>query len=297
MSLGALVGRMAGLLAELDRAGDPARFFLGTYLRTTRAVAAGLDRGLFEDAGWVTRWDVDFADRYLDALAAHRADPAAPPGPWRRAFGADPGLRPEGHVLLGMNAHINFDLPQSLLAVIPPEHFADPAVLARRHRDHGRIDGILARRVGAEDLELRRAGSSRTPLDRLLTPANRLAAVTFLRESRRRVWANTGVLHAARLRGPEAYATCLARLEAASTARIADLLRPGPVLLRLAVHGFGVSVSPAPAPVPGGGAARTPAGWPRSAARGGAGGDPHDRGSTSARRQGRPRDRGVVGDR
>ena len=240
----ALVERMTALAGELEGARDPARFFLGTYLRTTRAVSAALDRGRFEDADWVARWDVDFADRYLDALAAHRVDPGTAPGPWRRAFGADPALRPEGHVLLGMNAHINYDLPQSLIALVPPEEFADPAVLARRHRDHGRIDGVLARRVGAEDLALRRAGGTRTALDRLLTPANRLAAVTFLRESRRRVWANTRVLHAARLQGPAAYAARLAQLEAASTARVADLLRPGPVLLRLAVRGFGVTLPP-----------------------------------------------------
>ena len=101
-AVGALMDRMAGLLAELEGCGDPGRFFLGTYLRTTRAVAAGVEGGLFEDADWVARWDVDFADRYLDALAAYRADPASPPGPWRRAFGADPELRPEGHVRLGM---------------------------------------------------------------------------------------------------------------------------------------------------------------------------------------------------
>jgi hypothetical protein len=246
----ALVARMTALAAELDGARDPARFFLGTYLRTTRAVAAALERGRFEDPEWVSRWDVDFADRYLDALAAHRADPASAPAPWRRAFGADPGLRPEGHVLLGMNAHINHDLPRSLVEVIPPRDFADAAVLARRHRDHGRIDGILARRVGEEDLALRRAGGIRTPLDRLLTPANRMAAVLFLRESRRRVWLNTGVLHAARLAGDEAYEERVAQLEAASAARVADLLRPGPVLLRLAVHGFGVVL-----PAPGGGPA------------------------------------------
>jgi hypothetical protein len=54
------------------------------------------------------------------------------------------------------------------------------------------------------------------------------------------VWANTGVLHEARLRGAGDYAVRLADLEAASADRVADLLRPGPVLLRLAVHGFGV---------------------------------------------------------
>ncbi|TFV50439.1 DUF5995 family protein [Blastococcus sp. TF02A_35] len=243
-SVDALVLRMGALAEELERAGDPACFFLGTYLRTTRAVAAALAAGRFEDPAWVARWDVDFADRYLDALAAHRADPPSAPAPWRRAFAADPHLRPEGHVLLGMNAHINYDLPQSLVAVIPPGDFADPELLARRHRDHGRIDGILARRVGEEDLALRRAGGARTPLDRVLTPANRLAAVVLLRESRRRVWSNTGVLHAARLAGAPELAARVAELEEAAGVRVADLLRPGPVLLRLAVHGFGVTLAP-----------------------------------------------------
>jgi hypothetical protein len=210
----ALVARMAATLARVEADGDPARFFLGTYLRTTVAVGAALDRGVFEDGRWVARWDVDFAELYLDALDAFRADPTAPAQPWRLAFGADPGLPPEAHVLLGMNAHINYDLPQSLVAA----------------------------RVAREDVALQRAGGRRTPLDRLLAPANRQASRLFLRESRRKVWANTAALHAARLRGPEHYAARLADLETASATRVRDLLRPGPVLLRLAVRGFGVEL-------------------------------------------------------
>jgi hypothetical protein len=56
------------------------------------------------------------------------------------------------------------------------------------------------------------------------------------------VWANTRALHAARLQGPAAYAGRLAGLEEASAARVRDLRRPGPVLLRLAVRGFGVTI-------------------------------------------------------
>jgi hypothetical protein len=246
----ALIARMAGLQRGLEDARDPARFFLGTYLRTTRAVAAALDAGAFEDPAWVARWDVDFAGLYLDALETHRAGPERAPEPWRLAFGAKPGLPPEAHVLLGMNAHINFDLPQSLIAVIPPPDFADPVLLDRRHRDHGRIDAVLVRRVGAEDVALERAGGRRTPLDRVISPANRLAAQLFLRESRRKVWLTTGVLHAARLRGPADLAARVSELEDASAARVADLLRPGPVLLRLAVRGFGVTLTPAPGGAP-----------------------------------------------
>ena len=240
----ALVARMQGLLDDLTAEGDPARHFLGTYLRTTQAVGAAIDAGLFEDAAWVEEWDVDFAGLYLDALTAHRRDPASPPRPWRHAFGARPDLAPEAHVLLGMNAHINLDLPQSLVRVIPPAEFDDPATSDLRRRDHERIDRVLASRVAAEDAELHRAGGRRTRLDRLLAPVNRTASQVFLRESRRKVWANARQLDAARRRGPEAYARRLGQLETVAAARVDDLLRPGPVLVRLAVRGFGVTLPP-----------------------------------------------------
>lgn len=233
---------MEGLLAPMAATGDPARFFLGTYLRTTQAVGQAVDAGLFEDADWVTTWDVDFAGLYLDALEAHRRDPAAAPAPWREAFGTRSDARPEAHVLLGMNAHINLDLPQSLVRVIPPEDFADPAVHACRERDHERIDTVLAGRVAEEDVALQAAGSRRSVVDRLAVGLNRGAAKLLLRESRRKVWANANALHAARLRGPEALAARVAELERLSAARVADLRRRGPVLLRLAVTGFGVTL-------------------------------------------------------
>jgi hypothetical protein len=254
-AVAALVARMESLLAPLEQGRDPARFFLGTYLRTTRAVAAALEAGRFEDPSWVTRWDVDFASFYLDALELHGKAAGSVSAPWRLAFGANPGLPPEAHVLLGMNAHINYDLPQSLIAVISPGDFGSPALLDRRRRDHERIDDVLAARVGEEDLALQRAGGRRTPLDRLLTPANRQASRLFLREARKKVWANTRALHTARMQGAGAYAVRVADLEAASAARVADLLRPGPVLMRLALHGFGVILDrretlgrPGPAP-------------------------------------------------
>src|SRR3954466_6704286 len=144
-----LIARIVALLALLEAEGDPARFFLGTYLRTTQAVRTAMDGGLFEDPSWVEEWDVDFAGFYLDVLEAHRRDPATAPAPWRKAFGAAASLPPEAHVLLGMNAHINFDLPQSMVRVIPDDEFADPGALVARERDHERIDVVLASRVAA----------------------------------------------------------------------------------------------------------------------------------------------------
>jgi hypothetical protein len=150
-------------------------------------------------------------------------------------------------VLLGINAHINYDLPQALLAVITDEEFADPFVVARRARDHERIDSVLSGRVAAEDDELG-AVSTLTVLDRLLQPLNRLSSKRFLREARQKVWHNTVELQRARLGGETVYAARLAELEVLSAARIADLLAPGQVLLRLAVAGFGVTLPPAVEP-------------------------------------------------
>jgi hypothetical protein len=239
--IGALLGRMEGLLEPLEASGDPGRFFLATYLRTTRAVAEELDRGGFRDPAWVERWDVAFADLYLDAVEAAQAG-QRPPQPWAVAFGAGQGqeLPPLRHVLLGMNAHINYDLAQSLLAVISEREFDDPGLLAGRRADHEHIDQVLVARVGAEDTELEALSGRRSGTDRLLQPLNRLATKRFLKESRAKVWANTRLLDAARRTGPDAYATLLAELERRAAIRVADLMAPGQVVLKLAVKGFGV---------------------------------------------------------
>ena len=79
-----LIGRMAALLESLQATGDPRRYFHATYQRTTVAVAEELKRGGFADPEWVERWDVAFADLYLDALQAALAGRARPgPGPSR----------------------------------------------------------------------------------------------------------------------------------------------------------------------------------------------------------------------
>lgn len=237
-----VVRRMHETLDVLPPGQEPRRIFLSTYLRTTVAVSNAVTAGRFEDPDWVEDWDVAFADLYLDA---HDADLAGRPvpRPWRLAFDAPADLPPLRHVLLGINAHVNYDLPQALLAVISDEDFTDPRLMDSRRRDHKRIDGVLAERVSDEDGELSAAGP-KSMLDRVLTPLNRLSSKRFLREARQKVWHNTTELQRARLAGPDAYAVRLAELELLSAAKIADLLQPGQVLLRLAVAGFGITLPP-----------------------------------------------------
>jgi hypothetical protein len=187
------------------------------------------------------RWDLAFAELYVNALDADRRGDAVP-GPWRIAFDAareQPDLPPLRHVLFGLNAHINFDRPQALLAVISPAGFDNPSVLRSRRANHGHVDAVLRARVGAEDDELN-AVSTNSLIDRLLRPANRAATRRFLAEARAKVWRNALVLDRARRVGTDDYASKLAVLEEHATARVRDLTRPGPVLISLARKGFGV---------------------------------------------------------
>jgi hypothetical protein len=215
------------------------RVFLAAYLRTTAAVGRAVERARFEDPAWVERWDVAFAGL---SIAAHDADLAGRPvpRPWELAFGAPPELSDLRHVLLGINAHLNYDLPQAMLAVISQADFEDPVLMARRLRDHERIDAVLAGQVSSEDSAL----DPESLVYRLLTPANRLSTRRFLKEARHKVWHNTYELNEARSVGPETYRERLAELEVLSAAKIADLLAPGQVVLRLAVAGFGVTLPP-----------------------------------------------------
>jgi hypothetical protein len=238
-----LIGAMTALLGPLEAAGDKRRYFHATYLRTTIAVRDELGRGGFADANWVERWDVAFARLYLDALEADTAG-REPSRPWAIAFGSPAALPPLRHVLLGMNAHINYDLPQALVAVISDEQFGDAALLARREADHRAIDGVLAGRVAAEGDELTGPALPAPLLDRLLRPLNRLGTRRFLREARQKVWGNAVALSQARGQGDDAYRARLAQLEELSAAKVRALQAPGQVLLRLAVQGFGVRLPP-----------------------------------------------------
>ena len=241
-----LIARMQALLQQLQDSPDTRdnAVFLSTYLRTTEAVASDLDAGRFLDPAWTEEWDIAFANLYLDALEQWTTGGTAPK-PWRVAFASGQGqerLPPLRHLLLGMNAHINYDLPQALLAVITDEQFDTPALVARRRADHEHIDEILADRVKDEDRHLRALEQSgdRTWLDRSLTPLNRQATRRFLKEARSKVWHNALLLNRARRVG--ALHERLRELEILSAQRVADLRAPGQVVLRLARNGFGVQL-------------------------------------------------------
>lgn len=98
-------------------------------------------RGEFLDPAWVHRYAVAFANYYRDALEAYDSGRTSQvPRAWRLCF--DAAAAGNGLVLqdllLGVNAHVNNDLPFALHRVtIEPDR-------EQRRRDHNAVNEVLA---------------------------------------------------------------------------------------------------------------------------------------------------------
>ncbi|MCB9535767.1 MAG: hypothetical protein H6704_05815 [Myxococcales bacterium] len=126
----------------LDAACDHDAVFAFTYLVTTETYRDFVrDPAFFTDNAFVNNQDRLFANFYFQAHDAWAAgDVARVPPAWRVAFrAAEQGaVKGMGNVLLGMNAHIQRDLPFVLYAIglTKPDG-------ATRKTDHDRVNLIL----------------------------------------------------------------------------------------------------------------------------------------------------------
>src|SRR5579863_2550218 len=97
--------------------GDGLKWFNWLYLEVTRAVEARVTAGGFADPAWLAALDVQFARLYVDALESFLSgEPAA--DCWRILFEARDrtALARIQFALAGINAHINHDLAEAIVA-------------------------------------------------------------------------------------------------------------------------------------------------------------------------------------
>ncbi len=121
-------------------AGDRRAVFLTLYGVVSAEMRARVAERAFEDPPWVQRYAVAFANLYREALEHYEAGrTAAVPRAWRLCFEAaraGTGLVLQD-MLLGVNAHVNNDLPAALSSVsIDPDR-------AARYRDHTAVNAVL----------------------------------------------------------------------------------------------------------------------------------------------------------
>ncbi|GAA0810267.1 DUF5995 family protein [Spirilliplanes yamanashiensis] len=150
----AVVDQLTKLQDVLERlpplyGSNPVADFNRLYTVITTQVLDRLYEGGFADPAFLSRLDVEFAERYFDALRLYSDGNPATPQVWaimfrRCADGFDP--RPLPSAAAGVNAHINFDLPFALVTTFAHLE-TDPVDGGDQHADYLQINEIFAESI------------------------------------------------------------------------------------------------------------------------------------------------------
>jgi hypothetical protein len=178
---------LAALRAVVDAAvatGSRNGYFAALYHQVTAAVARGIDRGVFDDGERMSRFDAAFGNRYLEALATWQAG-GRPSRSWRAAFRAAESAEPVivQHLVLGVNAHINLDLPIAAARTCPGDRIWE------LQADFERVNDILTAALGDLQEALGELSPLLGALDAVLGRVDEAIIGFDIRRARSEAWA------------------------------------------------------------------------------------------------------------
>jgi hypothetical protein len=136
-----VVNGLAAIEAGFLRQRDHRSIFATLYGVVSAEIRSRVAAGAFEDPPWVHRYAVSFANLYQQALLLWEdGSRATAPKAWRLAFEAAAGENGFvlQHLLLGINAHVNHDLPYAI------DGIGIGADREARYRDHSAVNAVLA---------------------------------------------------------------------------------------------------------------------------------------------------------
>ena len=144
-----VIAQLDDIVARSIRDGSRLGYFAALYRIVTVKVKEGIAQGRFDDGPRMERLDVTFANRYLEAMDQYRRGQQTTRC-WHVSFKAAAAWRPIilQDLLLGMNAHINFDLGIAAAEIAPG------AELPSLQHDFNEINNILAALVGEVESEI-----------------------------------------------------------------------------------------------------------------------------------------------
>lgn len=189
-----VLARMDARLAELHAAGDARRVFLAVYRTMSGSMRQAIAEGRFVDPAWTERLTVAFAQLYFDADRAW-CDGRSCASPWAAAFVASerPRVTTIEHALLGINAHIVYDLPRAVAATMAAsgdvhDGQVTEAVVARRRFDYEVVNQVLAETVDRAQEVLAGYVPRLRVVDTVAARLDEYAAEALLRVSRTQGW-------------------------------------------------------------------------------------------------------------
>ena len=158
----------------------------------TRNMLDAVDAGEFADAAWVSHLLHHFAGYYFDALDTYEAGEEGTPAVWRCAHDAarranTPAI---SLLLLGVNAHINYDLVLAVADLLEPEW---PSLSDEerhvRYEDFCRVNDTIGRTIDSvQDGIIEKREPIMALVDTLLGPVDEWLVSRGITEWREEVW-------------------------------------------------------------------------------------------------------------
>lgn len=188
----AVIDRMQALIEQWEQVSDRRAEFLTCYRLMTGNMFVAIDTGEFHDVPWVAVLLHHFAEYYFVALEDYEHGSVGTPPVWQFAF----DTAKQGDVLilqnllLGINAHINYDLVLALVDVLEPEWEAlTPERRQMRYEDHRHVNDIIGQTVDSvQDQVVERALPIMGLVDDLLGPADEWLVSNTIARWRESVW-------------------------------------------------------------------------------------------------------------
>ena len=197
--------------AEADTRSD----FLNCYQMMTSNMLAAIEAGEFNDPGWVNNLLSHFAYYYFNALDAYEQAQPETPQVWRLTF--DSARQRDTlalqNLLLGVNAHINFDLIFTLRDVLSPDwQQLTQDERQGRYADHCHVNQVIGSTVDAVQDQVLEPGMPVMDLvDKLLGPFDEMLISRLIAGWRETVWENA--IHLLQTQEPDERARILHHVE------------------------------------------------------------------------------------
>ncbi len=224
--------RMQGLIEKWEGVSDRRRFFLSCYRMMTANMLAAIENREFDDPVWVERLLSHFADYYFVSLEAYEREPVSACLVWQLAHNLtrSPNAAALQLLLVGVNAHINYDLVLALADMLRDDWDSfNEAQRASRYADFCRVNDVIARTIDAvQDQILEPAMPVMNWIDVLMGPVDELIISRLINGWRENVWRHTLALLAARAEAEQVRLVSAVEQEALRIGEVIALQASGP---------------------------------------------------------------------
>jgi hypothetical protein len=190
-----MLARMQSQVERWEASFDRRAIFLACYAVMTRNMLNSINSGIFNDPSWVGKLLERFAEYYFEALETYQIGNPGPPLVWRETFNAalNPRILPVQHLILGVNAHINYDLVLTLVEILRNEWTAlNREGRSLRYLDHSTINRIIAQSIDeVQDEILVRYSPEMDLVDKAFGKLDEWAIARLISLWREQVWRRT----------------------------------------------------------------------------------------------------------